>query len=248
MKKKKIKLSAISTMHYVKLVYRSLLFLVAIAVYVVGKIKGETVFKEYAIIPWVMGVIWIVFVTEIVFRFIPSKLESMGCQKQFKKNYVSTGEATPIMQSWKRTFVVALSWIALNAIIGVLYFTRLIDVGILVLIALAYSVCDMICILFFCPFQTWMMKNKCCSACRIYNWDFPMMFTPFIFIPHLYTWSLVFLSLLLLVRWELSVRLHPERFSEKTNASLKCQNCPEKLCHHKKQLQAFIKNNKFHRR
>ena len=248
MKLKKIKLSAISTMHYVKLVYRALLFLVAAAVYVVGKIKGETAFEESNIIPWVMGIIWVVFAVEIAFRFFPSRLESMGCQKQFKKNYIPTGETTPKLQSWKRTFIVALSWIALNAVIGVLYFTSLIDVGILVLISLAYSVCDMICILFFCPFQTWMMKNKCCTACRIYNWDFPMMFTPFIFIPHIYTWSLLFLSLLLLLRWELSVKLHPERFSEKTNAALKCQNCPEKLCHHKKQLQSFIKNNKFHRR
>ena len=139
MKLKKIKLSAISTMHYVKLVYRALLFLVAAAVYVVGKIKGETAFEESNIIPWVMGIIWVVFAVEIAFRFFPSRLESMGCQKQFKKNYIPTGETTPKLQSWKRTFIVALSWIALNAVIGVLYFTSLIDVGILVLISLAYS-------------------------------------------------------------------------------------------------------------
>ena len=26
-----------------------------------------------------------------------------------------------------------------------------------------------------------------------------------------------------------------------TNAALRCENCPEKLCHHKKQLQWFLK-------
>lgn len=248
MKLKNIKLSATSTLHYVKLFYRTWLFLLAVIVYIVKKIKGETVLEDLYITPWVMGLIWIVFAVEIALRFFPSKLESMGCQKQFTKNFIPTGETTPKLQSWKRTFTVAAVWFALNGIIGALYFLKIIDVGILVLISLAYSVCDMICILFFCPFQTWIMKNKCCTVCRIYNWDFPMMFTPFIFIPHIYTWSLLFLSLLLLLRWELSVKLHPERFSEKTNSCLECKNCKEKLCHHKKQLRSFIKNNRFHRR
>ena len=65
---------------------------------------------------------------------------------------------------------------------GTLYFLNVIDLGIVVIISLAFSVCDLICILFFCPFQTWMMHNRCCTTCRIYNWDFAMMFTPLIFI------------------------------------------------------------------
>ena len=104
------------------------------------------------------------------------------------------------------------------------------------LIALAYSVCDMICILFYCPFQSLMMKNRCCASCRIYNWDYAMMFTPLIFIHNICERILLILSLLLLLRWELSFYLHPERFGERTNARLSCANCPEKLCQHKRQL------------
>lgn len=248
MKTKKIKLSPTSTLHYLKLVYRTMLFLIAAVIYIYGRVKNNNVFDELDSLPWIMGVIWVIYAVEIALRFFPSKLESMGCQKQFTKNYIPTGETTPIIQSWKRTVAVAAVWLALNGAIGVLYYTKVIDAGILILISLAYAVCDMICILFFCPFQTWIMKNKCCTVCRIYNWDFPMMFTPLVFIPSLYTWSLLFLSLVLLVRWELSVHLHPERFSEKTNACLNCNNCTEKLCHHKKQLKSFIKNNRFHRR
>lgn len=85
--------------------------------------------------------------------------------------------------------------------IGILYFADLIDEGILLLISLFYSVYDMICILFFCPFQTWFMKNKCCTICRIYNWDFTMMFTPFIFVLGMYTWSLLFIALALFITW-----------------------------------------------
>ncbi|MBR3428557.1 MAG: hypothetical protein IKG87_00510 [Clostridia bacterium] len=80
------------------------------------------------------------------------------------------------------------------------------------------------------------MKNKCCSACRIYNWDYAMMFTPLFFVRRSYSWSLLVLSVALLVRWEITFYLHPERFSERTNDYLQCRNCSEKLCFHKKQL------------
>ena len=245
MKVKKRKLTLICVLHYLKLTYRSLLFILAAVMYVVGRIRGTGEFfgelkKEY----WLLGVIWLVYVAEMACRFFPSRLESPGCQKQFGKNYIPTGESRPKLQSWKRTLAVALAWFALNGAIGVLYYLGLIDQGILVLISLAYGVCDMICILFFCPFQTWFMKNRCCTTCRIYNWDFAMMFTPFIFIPNVYTWSLLGFALALLARWEITVHRHPERFSEKTNACLSCKNCEEKLCYHKKQLRGFWQRNK----
>jgi hypothetical protein len=100
----------------------------------------------------------------------------------------------------------------------------------------------MICILFFCPFQTWFLKNKCCSTCRIYNWDYAMMFTPLFFVRRAYAWSLLALSVLLLVRWEITFYRHPERFSENTNEYLECRNCTEKLCSHKTQLQKLRKH------
>ena len=37
-----------------------------------------------------------------------------------------------------------------------------------------------ICILFYCPFQMWFLKNRCCVNCRIYNWDYAFLFTPFL--------------------------------------------------------------------
>ena len=97
----------------------------------------------------------------------------------------------------------------------------------------------MICILFFCPFQTWILKNRCCGVCRIYNWDYAMMFTPFVFIPNAYTWSLLAMSLVLLSRWDITLHMHPEWFSDRTNANAQCRNCKEKLCQHKKQLKSF---------
>ncbi len=249
MKKDKFLLSKISVMHIVKLIVRFAFFSGATVLYIVNRVKNTgQAFGGYEKMPWLLALIWIAYTVEMALRFFPSSLESPGCQKQFARNYQPTGQDTPVLQSPKRTLAVAVAWLALNAIIGILYYTDVIDGGILILISLAYGVCDMICILFFCPFQTWIMKNRCCTDCRIYNWDFAMMFTPYIFIPHIYTWSLLGLSLLLLARWEITYGRHPERFSERTNACIACKNCKEKLCKHKKQLLSFIQNKRFIKR
>jgi hypothetical protein len=68
-----------------------------------------------------------------------------------------------------------------------------------------------------------------------------MMFTPLLFVEKTYTWTLLALSLILVIRWELTFYRHPERFSENTNDYLKCANCNEKLCAHKNQLHSLWK-------
>ncbi len=235
-------------LHYLKLIFRSLLFLIAVGAYIHNRVNNTgQFFSGYEENHFLMGLIWIIFMAEMVMRLFPAKMESMGCQKQFRKNFIPIegSEKRPVVQSGIVTFSVAAAWIALNAIIGVLYYTSIIDKGILLLIALAYSVCDVICILFFCPFQTWFMKNKCCATCRIYNWDYAMMFTPLIYIPNVYAWTLLGTALVLLIKWEVTLRLFPQRFSEKCNKSLSCAMCQEKLCHQKRQLQVFLKKGKF---
>ena len=233
------KLSKICLLHYVKLTLRSALFVAVLVFYILNRIE---VLKEDIVLA---AIVWVFFVVEMILRFFLSRLESMGCQKQFARNYDPiSGDNVPVNQSAWQTALVAAVWIALNAIIGVLYYTGLIDRGILILIAIGYSVCDIVCILFFCPFQTWFMKNRCCTTCRIYNWDFAMMFTPLVFIVNWYTYSLLGCALLLLLRWEITYRLHPERFSTATNACLDCKSCKEKLCAHKTQLQGFLKKYK----
>ena len=239
-------MSRISKLHYFKLIFRSCLFLAATISYIINRQQNsDKVFSGFEDKPLFLLFICIIFAIEITLRFFPSDLESMGCQKQFERNYEPIKEsATAVNQSWKTTMLVAVIWLVLNLAIGALYFLGAFDRGILILIAIAYSVCDIICILFFCPFQTWFMKNRCCTTCRIYNWDFAMMFTPLVFIPSIYTYSLLGFALVLLLRWEVAYRLHPERFSEATNKCLDCSVCREKLCSHKKQLQGFLKKYK----
>lgn len=240
-RKKRVKLSKISALHASKLVFRSLLFLVATAHYLYVRLSGSgnplDVLQEK---PALLVIIWLVFAAEMLFRFFPSRIESMGCQKQFARNYRPAGSPVLSRREMRSVPLIGALWLALTGAIGGCYLLGWIDEGIVFLICLAFSVCDMICILFFCPFQTWFMKNKCCTSCRIYNWDYAMMFSPLIFIPNSYTWSLLVLSLGLLLRWEITFFRRPERFSEASNASLQCANCQEKLCHHKTQLQRFL--------
>ena len=239
------KLSKISALHYYKLFFRSALLLAALIIYIIDPVRFcAALLGRIPEGPFIFAIIGVVFTAEMILRFFPSSVESMGCQKQFKRNYIETGEPVPTSRTPLRTLAVAGAWLLLNGIIGALYFLGVIDAGILILISLAYSVCDMICILYFCPFQTWFLKNKCCGSCRIYNWDYAMMFTPLVFIPSVYTYSLLGIAVLLLIFWELLIILHPERFFEQTNACLSCANCKEKLCHHKRQLRHFLRANK----
>ncbi len=234
-------LSNTCMLHYTKLVYRSCLLLIAVALYVFQRVRtGSGLLAEMTRGRAVMTAIWLVFVVEMILRFFPASIESMGCQKQFAKNYIpEEGGQLPEKRN-RSALAVAVAWVGLNAVIGGLYFAAVLDEMLLIVISLAYSVCDMICILFFCPFQTWFMKNKCCGSCRIYNWDYAMMFTPLIFIKSVFTWTLCAMALVLLIRWELTFYRHPERFYESTNQSLKCATCHEKLCQHKKQLRRFL--------
>jgi len=236
------KTTVVSAMHYFKLCYRSLLFLLLLITYIVDRIRGAgTLTDRLEQRPFIVSVLFAVFTVEMILRFFPSAYESPGSQKQFARNYIKSGDTEIRVQDNNATVLVLLIWICFNAIFGALYMMGAFDEGIMLLLSSAYSVCDMICILFFCPFQTWFLKNKCCASCRIYNWDYAMMFTPLFFVAKPYTWGLLALSVALLARWEVTFYRHPERFSEATNDYLRCANCTEKLCAHKKQLRSLWK-------
>ena len=235
---KKTKLTAVGAIHYFRLFYRSALFVALLVQYLVYRInKGPAIIESLEERPAIIAVICILFTVEMIFRFFPSRLESPGSQKQFARNYIKSGSTEISIQDNNGTVLVLLLWLGFNAVFGALYLAGVIDDGIMLLLSCAYSVCDMICILFFCPFQTWFLKNKCCATCRIYNWDYAMMFTPLFFVMKPYTWGLLALSVGLLIRWEITFYKHPERFSDRTNDYLRCRNCTEKLCTHKKQLE-----------
>ena len=140
-------LSHLYIYHYLKLAFRIVLFLVALVYYIVSKVEGASLpFGEADAHPIFWGIVWVFFFAGMVLRIFPSKLETRGCQKQLKRNYVPTGEEKPSLTPNKSLIIFTLCWVALNLLFGVLYLTVVFDAGILILISLAYGVCDIVCI------------------------------------------------------------------------------------------------------
>ena len=72
------------------------------------------------------------------------------------------------------------------------------------------------------------------------DWGHMMMYTPMLFIPSFFSWSLLFLSLIVAIRWEFTYAQHPERFWRGSNAAIRCENCQDHLCKIKKPLLSGI--------
>ena len=123
-----------------------------------------------------------------------------------------------------------LVWLIGNFIVGILHLVGFLDASDLLMLTVFYFLCDYICILFYCPFQSGIMKNKCCVNCRIFDWGHFMMFTPMLFIKSFFSWSLFVTSFIVLIHWEIIYAKHPERFWSGSNQVLQCRNCKDKTC------------------
>ena len=133
--------------------------------------------------------LWALWMLDMFLQVIPTKnTVALGSQKVFAFRF-RPGK-TPIdyaalkkriaSANWGAVKVLVL-WTLLVAVIGVLYFCHVIDRNWLLLFTVAFYVCDLICVLIWCPFRL-IMGNRCCTTCRIFNWDHIMMFSPLIFV------------------------------------------------------------------
>lgn len=196
-------------------------------------LKGMNFFRTFH----PLHLLWLIWVFDMLLQIIPIKNKlALGSQKLFAnrfqpirdkinyealKNYVKKTTAS--------AYKVFIIWTLLIAAIGIFYYFGIINKIGLFMISLFFYVCDLICVLVWCPFRL-IMKNKCCTTCRIFNWDHLMMFSPLIFCGGFFATSLVVIAFLAWFVWELCVLLYPERFSEMTNIALRCTKCTDKLC------------------
>lgn len=184
-------------------------------------------------------VIWAALVVGMLLRLIPNKRVAVGARKHYGSSYQaapaapgdSVSAAVKRNRLHKGALISALSWVALNAAVYfVLLRNGLLTPMMTVALMLFYAVCDMVCILVFCPFQVFFLSNRCCADCRIHNWDYIMMCTPMLFIPSVYSMSLFLLSAAVIVRWEIALIRKPLYFMAETNENLRCERCNDKLC------------------
>lgn len=131
----------------------------------------------------------------------------------------------------KEVLPVAVFWVVFTVLVAlVLYRFGWMSSSTVVVWMMFFFWFDMVCVVLWCPLQLIFMRNRCCVTCQIFNWDAIMVATPLIF-----AWSwpaalLLVVGLIILIRWEVTAFLYPERFAEETNASLTCAACTEQLC------------------
>ncbi|MCM1500995.1 MAG: hypothetical protein NC124_21260 [Clostridium sp.] len=186
--------------------------------------------------------LWLIFMTMMIVHIFPFDRLTMALRKAEKEQYQEEQGYSElelyrfVTDQNVKAWTVMLVWLIFNAIFGALYLFHILDEADLLMLTVFYFLCDYICILFYCPFQSVIMKNKCCINCRIYDWGHFMMFTPMLFIKNFFSWSLFFTSCVVLIHWEVIYAKHPERFWKGSNQTLQCANCKDKTCQIKKKL------------
>ena len=224
--------------YILRLIARSIAFVACCLLWIFAPqafvvLEGINFFKQFS----VLHILWVVWVIDMFLQIIPIKnAVPLGSQKLFANRFRPIRDKIDrnalkryIQTTTKAAYKVLLLWTALIAVIGILYFTKLIDKNILFLISVCFYVCDLICVLIWCPFRL-LMRTRCCTTCRIFNWDHLMMFSPLIFMGGFYAISLVVMAVLAFLIWELCILIYPERFWDQSNAALKCSECTDKLC------------------
>ena len=194
---------------------------------------GWQFFKQ----PSIMHILWLIWMADMAVQLLPVRSHiPLGSQKLFKLRFKPIREKFSrralrqyIISTTRSAFWVLLLWTALIAVIGVLYYAGILNRTALFMISVVFYVCDLICVLIWCPFRL-IMKNRCCTTCRIFNWDHLMMFTPMLFVDSFYSWSLLGVAIAVWIVWESCIMLFPERFWEQTNTALRCSECTDKLC------------------
>jgi len=219
------------------LCFRLLVFSLILGVYLWDKTLLD--FTQPGPLFWPLTLLWAVMLCAMLAQLNPRSKLTTGCMKQYPSSFSPASNFDP--EQLKETVKaqnlgavkVAVVWLAVNGLFGLLYLGGIFTISELLLLAALYYPCDLICVLFFCPFQTFLMKNRCCVNCRIFAWGSWMMAIPLIGIPHFYAQSLVIASLLVLVVWEYRYRKYPERFWFGSNRHLQCAHCTEQLCRYK---------------
>ena len=185
-----------------------------------------------------LHIVWAIWVLDMVAQLLPfRRYSALGSLKHFGRYYRASTNPSDrerlgrsIAKNVLDSANVLVVWLLIVTAIGVMWVTNILGRRELLLVAVVFYVLDMTFILFWCPFRVWIMKNRCCTTCRIFNWDNLMMFSPLVFIPSFYSLSLFGLAAVVFLVWEICFVLHPERFSDDANSALRCGRCTDRIC------------------
>ena len=183
--------------------------------------------------------LWLAWMLDMLWQLVPVKTRltiALGSQKHFRFRYLPIRETfnyqalrRHIVETTKSAYKVFAIWIAVVGVLALLRVFGFLSDAALLMVTIVFYVCDLICVLVWCPFRL-ILKTRCCTTCRIFNWDHLMMFSPMLPVRGFFSVSLVIMAFAVWLIWELCIMMYPERFWENTNAALKCENCTDKLC------------------
>ena len=216
----------------VKLIIRSIilsitLFLVITNVNLLNKIMSFNIIGKIKL----YHLLWVYLMYEMIIVLVPKFNNYSYSGKIFKRHFIEaeTYSKEKLDKFTKRNTKKAINafifWGILNSIIGYVYIKCNLSSIYMYLLFLFYYWSDMFCVNVWCPFHKLIVKNKCCNECRIYNWGHIMYLTPLIFIPTVWTYSLVLVGIIVFIQWEYMNKKYPERFSPISNKSLRCNEC-----------------------
>ena len=224
--------------YFIRLIFRGIIVFVCVLEYILkredfGVIYGFNFLRERSR----LDILWGIWIAEMLWQLYPAKkYMSLGSQKQFRRRFKPIVEKVNIkalkdhiVRTSRLAYWIFLLWALMIGFLAFLKIRGLIGGAEIFLVTVFFYLCDLICVLIWCPFRLF-LGNRCCTTCRIFNWDHLMMFSPLILVPGVYTYSLVFLALIDFAVWEFAVLLHPERFWDGSNAALSCSECTDKLC------------------
>jgi len=233
----KINRTEILSIYMAKLIIRLGVFVCCLMLYIYDKNMIIKFLKQplFSTINFV-HVLWFGFMLMMLRHLFPKEPFTMALMKSRETKFMPAEGYSRLelleyvqdqnIKAWK----VMLVWLLGNSVVGLLYAVKILDTADMLMLSVFYFLCDYICILFYCPFQSHIMKNKCCVNCRIYDWGHFMMFTPMMFIQDFYAVSLFLMACAVLVHWELLYARHPERFYQGANMHLQCSHCRDKTC------------------
>ena len=225
--------------HYViRLIFRFFVLCGSVALYSLDRaqfsvLTGWNFFRRFTL----LHLLWLCWVADMLAQLFPIRgYFALGSQKHFLSRFRPISEAfnyqglkDHIVTTTLAAYKVFLLWVGLLAVLAVLYFLGILSPIGVFFVSVVFYLCDLVCVLIWCPFRL-IMKNRCCTTCRIYNWDHLMMFSPFLLTPGFFTTSILLMSFAVWLLWELCVMLYPERFWERSNLALTCAACTDKLC------------------
>ena len=231
-------MSRIRKIYLVRLILRIIIFLASVVLIFTSPkefdiVNGWNFFGKLSI----FHLLWLVWMADMIKQLSPVKNIALGSQKIFKEKFRPALHKLLdwdklkdyIVKTNKAAGRVMIVWAFLIFALCLLKVLGIIKNEHLLLVSIAFYMCDLICVLIWCPFRL-MLGNKCCTTCRIFNWDHFMMFTPMLFVGSFFSISLLIMAIINLLVWEIGIYLHPERFWEHSNMALKCSECKDKLC------------------